>query len=59
MQVQALHQDPVVVCSQEIYEQQDGHFTTHLKKKSVAKKVNTHIKTWQFQLYRAKCLVNQ
>ncbi len=48
VQVQALHQDPVVVCSQEIDEQQDRHFTTHLKMKSEAKKVNTHITTWQF-----------
>lgn len=48
VQVQALHQDPVVVCSQEIDEQQDRHFTTHLKIKSEAKSVNTHITTWQF-----------
>ncbi len=50
VQVQALHQDPVVVCSQEIDEQQDSHFTTHLKMKSEAEKVNTHITTWQFWL---------
>jgi len=49
MQVQALHQDPVVVCSQEIYEQQDGHFTTHLKNKCVAKKVNTLLKHISYQ----------
>lgn len=45
VQVQALHQDPIVVCSQEIDEQQDSHFTTHLKKKSEANKsilISTH-----------------
>lgn len=40
VQVQAFHQNPIVVCSQEIDKQQDCHFATHLKRK--VKQMKTH-----------------